>query len=187
MSHAVAEIIPPPAAPDAGPTSFHPVERQVYRDGMARLAAAVNIITSTGEDGWCGFTASAVSSVTDSPPTLLVCVNRTVQAHKAISTSGVLCVNTVAGPQEGLAMTFAGAGGNKDMKQRFAGGSWTELVTGAPVLAGSIVSFDCRVTNVSTIGTHDVFFCEVLAVCGGEGATGGEALVYFDRKFHAVS
>ena len=53
------------------------VEKQAYREAMARLGAAVNVITTDGPGGRAGFTASAVCSVTDSPPTLLVCANRT--------------------------------------------------------------------------------------------------------------
>ena len=52
------------------------VTRQDFRDAMARLGAAVNIITTGGPAGRGGFTASAVCSVTDEPPTLLVCMNR---------------------------------------------------------------------------------------------------------------
>ena len=53
------------------------VEKQAYREAMARLGAAVNVITTDGPGGRAGFTASAVCSVTDTPPTLLVCANRT--------------------------------------------------------------------------------------------------------------
>lgn len=158
------------------------VEKQAFRDAMAKLAAAVNIITSVGENGPCGFTASAVCSVTDTPPTLLVCINRTSQSHAAITTSKVLCVNTVAGPHEELSMHFAG--GIKEMSARFAAGEWTTLVTGAPVLADATVAFDCRVMQVAEMGTHDVLFCEVLAIHEG-GATDG--LVYFGRKFHRLA
>ncbi|SON55665.1 FMN reductase (NADH) RutF [Hartmannibacter diazotrophicus] len=158
------------------------VEKQVYRDGMARLAAAVNIITSTGEGGWVGFTASAVTSVTDSPATLLVCVNKGVQAHATLSANRILCVNTVAGPHEDLAMAFAG--GSKDMATRFAGAEWTTMVTGAPVLEGAAVAFDCRVSNIMSGASHDVFFCEVLAVRHSPEA---DALVYHARKFHRLS
>ena len=48
---------------------------------MARLGAAVNIITTDGPGGKRGFTASAVCSVTDSPPTLLVCLNRSSDSN----------------------------------------------------------------------------------------------------------
>ena len=163
------------------PPAAAPVSREAFRDGMARLAAAVNIITSAGPDGWCGFTASAVCSVTDNPPTLLVCINKTSRSHPTICASKVLAVNTVAGPHQELSMRFSGAG---EMAGRFAGADWTTAVTGAPLLAGATVSFDCRVVRVAEIGTHDVFFCEVLAVQHGAES---EGLVYFARRFHRVS
>jgi flavin reductase len=45
-----------------------------YRDAMACLGAAVSIVTTDGAAGRAGFSASAVCSVTDDPPTLLVCL-----------------------------------------------------------------------------------------------------------------
>ncbi|MBS7540317.1 flavin reductase [Ancylobacter lacus] len=171
------------AAALAGEPLSAAVSRELYRSGMAKLPAAVNIITSLGEAGRCGFTASAVCSVTDSPPTLLVCVNRTNQSHKAIAASRVLCVNTLAGPHhEALSMAFAG--GVKNMDERFAAGDWTTLVTGAPVLAEATVAFDCRVTHMAEVGTHDVVFCEVLGIHEGGAA---EGLVYFGRRFHHLA
>jgi flavin reductase len=161
-----------------------PVESKAFRSGMARLAAGVNIITSAGAGAWCGFTASAVCSVTDDPPTLLVCMNRGSQSYEIIKSSGVLCVNTVAGPHEELSMRFAGANGTKDMGARFAGANWTTLVTGAPSLLDATVSFDCRVVHSVEIGTHDALFCEVVAV---REAQHTEGLVYFGRKFHRVT
>jgi len=171
------------AASLAGDALPAAVSRDAYRAGMARLPAAVNIVTSLGAEGRCGFTASAVCSVTDSPPTLLVCVNRANQSHKAIASSRVLCVNTLAGPHhEALSMAFAG--GVKTMDERFAGAHWTRLVTGAPVLMEATVAFDCRVTQMATVGTHDVMFCEVLGLSEG-GAH--EGLVYFGRRFHHLT
>ena len=52
------------------------VDQQTFRDAMSCMGAAVNIITTDGPAGRAGFTASAVCSVTDTPPTLLVCLNR---------------------------------------------------------------------------------------------------------------
>jgi flavin reductase len=161
-----------------------PVDSKTFRNGMARLAAGVNIVTSVGNDGWCGFTASAVCSVTDEPPTLLVCMKKTAQSYHAIQSSRVLCVNTVAGLHEDLSMRFSGAGGAKDMSMRFSGADWTTLITGAPSLADATVSFDCLVVRNEEIGTHVVFFCEVVAIREGENV---EGLVYFGRKFHRVT
>ena len=106
-----------------------PVEKQAYREAMARLGAAVNVITTDGPGGRAGFTASAVTSVTDTPPTLLVCANRTNDSYPAMRQNGVLCVNTLTPAQEGLSPVFAGMT-QHTMNERFDGYAWQRLATG---------------------------------------------------------
>ena len=48
-------------------------QRLRFRDAMASLSAAVNVVTTAGEAGRCGITATAVCSVTDTPPSVMVC------------------------------------------------------------------------------------------------------------------
>lgn len=155
-----------------------PLPRSDYRDAMARLGAAVNIITTDGPGGRAGFTASAVCSVTDEPPTLLVCLNRNASVYPAFQASSVLCVNVLAAGQQALSALF---GGRTPMDERFAASHWGALVTGAPVLEGAAVSFDCRVVRTTAVGTHDVLFCEAVAIRSGSQAHG---LVYFGRRYH---
>jgi flavin reductase len=156
--------------------------RKDYRDAMARLGAAVNVITSDGPGGRRGFTATAVCSVTDDPPTLLVCMNRGSDSEPAFMENQVLCVNVLTAAQEFLSPLFAGFT-EADMEARFAAVDWTALATGSPVLVGAAASFDCKVVSVTDVGTHHVMFCEVQAVAA-EGAA--EGLVYFSRGYHAV-
>ncbi len=158
------------------------VDREAYRDAMARLGAAVSVITSDGPAGRCAFTASAVCSVTDDPPTLLVCMNRGSDSYEAFKTNAVLCVNTLAASQEALSTLFAGFT-DHTMPQRFEQADWNTLVTGAPVLMDAVVSFDCRIAQVSEVGTHGVLFCEVDAIQAG---TAHEGLIYFGRSYHRV-
>jgi flavin reductase len=159
------------------------IERKAYRDAMARLGAAVNIITTAGaDDGWRGFTASAVCSVTDDPPTLLLCVNRTSDSHEPLKQNGILCVNTLSAGQEELSGIFAGMTGLLGA-DRFEHGEWSTLVTGAPVLKGAVVSFDCRITDVTEVGTHTVFFAEVEAI---QSSDAHEGLIYFGRAYHRI-
>jgi flavin reductase len=157
------------------------VTQQKFRDAISRLGAAVNIITTDGPAGRNGLTATAVCSVTDTPPTLLVCVNRTASAHGALKANGALCVNILAGHHETLAGDFGRRG--VAAEQRFARASWTRLVTGAPVLADAVASFDCRITKVAEIGTHSVFFCEVQKIATGLQP---EGLIYFNRLYHQI-
>ena len=149
---------------------------------MARLGAAVNVITTLGPSGPCGLTASAVCSVTDDPPTLLLCINRETDLNEVFKASGVLCVNTLAASQEPLSPLFAGLTG-VPQEGRFQTEQWTTLATGAPVLLGAVVSFDCRITQSTEVGTHTVFFCEVEAIKPGSAH---EGLIYFGRSYHRI-
>ena len=72
-----------------------PVTPEQYREGMSSLAAAVNVVTTTGPEGRAGFTATAVCSVSDNPATLLVCLNRSASVHQVFKNSTHLVINTL--------------------------------------------------------------------------------------------
>ena len=159
------------------------VTRQTFRDAMARLGAAVTILTTDGSAGRGGATASAVCSVTDDPPTLLVCMNRTSRTGAMIKANGVICVNVLAAGQRDLCDLFAGFT-QATPEERFAAGRWAILETGAPALDGAVASFDCRIADVVEKGTHSVIFAEVIQIRLGETAQPG--LIYFARGYHGV-
>lgn len=153
-----------------------------YREAMARLGAAVNVITTDGPGGRRGFTASAVCSVTDDPPTLLVCCHRGNDSHAALLANRVMAVNTLAAGQTTLSDVFAGVAGQEG-EARFDAGAWFALETGAPALHGAAVSFDCRIVEVTEVGTHSVLFGEVVALRQGSERDG---LIYFGRAYHPL-
>ena len=159
------------------------VDRKEYRDAMTRLGAAVNVVTTDGPAGRTGFTASAVCSVTDDPPTLLVCMNRGSEHNIFFKDNGVLCVNTLTAAQQELSPVFGGQT-DVDVDGRFAGATWGALATGSPVLHGAAAAFDCRIVQVTEVGTHSVFFCEVDAIEAGPAI---EGLIYFGRAYHRVT
>jgi flavin reductase len=160
---------------------MHKVASQDYRDAMARLGAAVNIVTTDGPAGRAGFTASAVCSVTDDPPTLLVCLNRTSSAYESVTKNGVVCVNVLSARHEPLARLF---GGKVPAAERFAAATWSVLETGAPALADSPAVFDCRIVEIANVSTHDVLFCRVMALHKSDSA---DSLIYFGRNYHVVT
>ena len=121
-----------------------------YRNAMALLGGAVSIITSDGPGGRTGFTATAVCSVTDQPPTLLVCLNRASSAYAAVRANGVLCVNVLHNEHEDLSRLF---GGKTPMAERFATASWSVLKTGAPALDNGLACLDCATVQVSSRDT----------------------------------
>ena len=153
------------------------------RNGMRHLAAAVSIITATDGSNRAGLTATAVSSVTTDPPRLVVFVNKNVFADSLIQRSAALAVNVLAGEQEDVARVFAGMVEGVQGEDRFNTGSWTTLVSGAPVLENTLSSFDCRVIKMFDESTHHAFLCEVLAV---RERSDGEALVYLNGAFRRI-
>ncbi|MQY45111.1 FMN reductase [Rhizobiales bacterium RZME27] len=155
--------------------------RLAFRDAMSRLAAAVHVVTTDGPAGRAGFTASAVTSVTDTPPTLLVCLNRASSVAGLFEKNNVLCVSTLTASQENISRAF---GGSTPQEERFATGEWMVGDTGAPVLKNALVSFDCRIESAVASGTHHVLFCQVLGM--HTGSDDEDALVYFRRRYHSL-
>lgn len=158
------------------------VGRQQFRDGMARFAAAVSVITTDGPAGLAGLTATAVTSVSDDPPTLLVCVNRLGHSNPAIRENGVFCVNLLAADQHHVAVWFSGRGGIA-IAERFARTPWRPVETGAPAFDAAIVAFDCRVHELRDIGTHTVIFGRIVAIREGEDRP---VLLYSHRGYRVL-
>ncbi|MCU6669053.1 flavin reductase [Enterobacteriaceae bacterium H4N4] len=152
-----------------------------FRNAMAQLGSAVSVITTDGPAGKFGFTASAVCSVTDSPPTLLVCMNRNSFANEHFKHNGTLCVNVLSSDHQHLSGVFANA--SLRSEERFGHDAWQVLASGAPVLSSSVASFDCVIDTCHEVGSHTVFYCQVQAVRISEAPRG---LVYFNRRYHAV-
>jgi flavin reductase len=103
--------------------AVRPVAGDRFREAMSRIGAAVHVVTTDGALGRAGATMTAVTSVSDAPPTLLVCINRTGRLAAVLRGNGVFCVNTLVAGQEGLADVFAGRGG-LDHEARFGHGGW---------------------------------------------------------------
>ena len=157
-----------------------PVTPQNFRDGMARVGAAIHIVTTDGPAGKAGFTATAVCSVSDAPPSLLVCLNRKASVYETVRANGVLGVNTLGPEHEKLSALF---GGKTPVEERFAAARWRLGETGAPLLEGAIVNFDTRIVQATEVGGHTVLMCEIVGIAGLER---DEALVYFNRAYHTL-
>jgi len=165
-----------------GPSIMRKVEPALFREAMSRLGAAVHVITTAGPGGKAGATATAVCSVSDAPPTLLMCLNRRTQTNPVVVENGVFCVNTLGDGGAEIADIFAGRTGVQGL-DRFATGDWTVLTTGSPALSSAVVVFDCRIIEVRAVASHNVFFGAVEAVRLGPG---GPALVYHERAYKRV-
>lgn len=156
------------------------IEKTDFRDAMSLLSSAVSVVTTHGETGQFGFTASAVCSVTDTPPSLLVCMNSSASSHGHFVDNRILAVNVLGSQHQSIAQAFAS---KLSPAERFAQGQWTRLTTGAPVLTHALVSFDCEIEQMETVGTHTIFICKVVAIYQSGYP---QSLVYFNRDYYTI-
>lgn len=134
-----------------------------FRQAMREFATGVSIIACGEGDQRAGCTATALSSLSLAPPTLVVCLDRNNSTFGRLREVGAFSVNLLGDTHESLAGRFAGRGGLKGA-ERFAVGDWISLVTGAPILADALAAIDCRVEEIIERHTHAIVIGAVQAV-----------------------
>jgi flavin reductase len=151
---------------------------QPFRDAMRRMAATVNIITITDSNGVPqGMTATAVSSLSADPASLLVCVNQSASMHDSLGQASQFCVNVLHSEQLDLARTFSNS---KLRDVRFASGGWTQDGDGPPYLPEAQASLICERTQVIAFATHSICIGTVLSIRVREDI---DPLIYLDGRF----
>jgi flavin reductase (DIM6/NTAB) family NADH-FMN oxidoreductase RutF len=151
-----------------------------FKDAMRHVAATVYAVT-TGCDGErYGIIATAVSSLSFDPPSLLVCINQSASLHEPIAIADRFCVNVLGGSHRAIADNFLRGGSGED---RFGIGEWIEE-EGVPVLANAQSSFVCRVAHRHAFGTHTIFIGELIAARHRENA---KPLTYYDGRYIDIS
>jgi flavin reductase len=158
------------------------ITSKIFKMGFRRLASGVSCVTTKWNGQRHGFVATSVSSLCNEPPTLIVCVNRTVSSHDPIRESGVLCVNVLCHGDQAMASLFA----DKDRREsRFSGRDWTEMKTGAPVLREALVAFDCVVDTQVPYASHTIFIGRIVDALVRRSST-ESPLLYFDGSFREL-
>ena len=154
----------------------------VFRQAMREFAAGVSIVACGAGEQRSGCTVTALTSLSLTPPTLLVCLSRDALTLKRLSETGAFSVNLLAARHRELADRFASRGGERG-PARFAVGRWTTLVTGAPLLADALAAIDCRVEEILERHTHAIVIGAVVAVQRGEG---GAALAHWRSHYETL-
>lgn len=156
---------------------------QAYRDAMAHFAGAVHVVTTDGPlGGRRGTTIIAACSVSDSPPTVLACLNRENPNNEAFVKNGCFALNTLAAGHEPLSVGFSGLTG-LTAAERFALGDWDVMATGAPTLTDALAVFDCELVDAKDVATHRVLFGKVTGLRLGGNL---RPLLYHNRSYHVL-
>jgi flavin reductase (DIM6/NTAB) family NADH-FMN oxidoreductase RutF len=157
----------------------HLVDSASFKTALRNVSGSVSIVTSGRAPERHGLTVTAASSLCVDPSTVMICVNKSAGAHDTIVRTRCFGWNVLTVSHVDLAKRFAGMDGSKG-DVRFSDGRWTELVTGSPILIGSLCSFDCQVIGMHPVATHTVFFGAVLREVHQDNY---EGLIYRHGKF----
>lgn len=147
-----------------------------FRQAMRRVASTVNVITICVDGRPMGITATAMSSLSIDPPSLLVCVNRTASMHGSMESVTHFGVNILHREQEHLARMFAD---RSQRELRFESG-WELDCARPPRLAQAQGFILCRRTDHHRFGTHSIFIGVVEEVSYRDEV---EPLIYLDGSF----
>jgi flavin reductase (DIM6/NTAB) family NADH-FMN oxidoreductase RutF len=150
-----------------------------FRDTMRHIAAPVFAITTKFDGVRSVIVATAFSSVSFDPPSLLICVNQDTSIHNPLMNVDHFCVNVLGHSHRNVADACA----MKKGEERFSVGNWEEEM-GVPILADAQSSLVCRTQDRHRFGSHTIFVGEVVGARHRENA---KPLTYFDRRYIDIS
>ncbi|MBB4124419.1 flavin reductase family protein [Martelella radicis] len=157
-----------------------PIEKQDFRDAMASLAATVCIVGAASEGERSGRTATAVFSLSGSPPSILVSIDASAHLAGLIAEKGAFSLAMLSATQWTVADAFAG---RIAPAHRFKCGTWTAWTSGNPKLEGAMTALDCDVIGRIDTGTHVLFAGSIAEIAREEGAS---PLIWHGRGYRGL-
>lgn len=132
-----------PRAPIAYEAGSDP---RTLRDALGCFGTGIVIATTVDADGEPqGLTANSFTSVSLDPPLVLFCIDKHSNSFAAFEHSTTFGVNVLHIGQQPTSARFA-----KRDEDRFGATAWEAWDTGAPIISGSLASFEC-----DKFGWHD--------------------------------
>ena len=165
---------------DTGLTDMDDIATK-FRAAMRRFASTVTIVTACDQDQCHGMTATAVTSLSMDPPSLLICLNQKTRLNGILSRTSGFCVNVLNRDQAALSTAFSGG---VAPEHRFETGRWARRSDGIPYLADAQSRLFCRKAEAIAFGTHTILIGEVEDVVLGEIAA---PLVYHNSLYCAAA
>lgn len=158
--------------------SGNPLNDDLFRRACGLFATGVAVLTTRAPEGAPhGITINSFSSLSLTPPLVMVAIDRDCTFLNVFEASGSYAVNILREEQLDLSIRFA-----QLPEGRFTGVSWSPGITGSPLIDGVLGSLDCRTLEVIDAGDHRVLIGEVVEV----GIAEGRPLVFFGSEYASL-
>jgi flavin reductase (DIM6/NTAB) family NADH-FMN oxidoreductase RutF len=159
-----------------------PLDPKGFRDVMSYFASGVTVVTTICDGVPHGLTVSAFSSVSLSPPRILICLGNDTDSKPLIDRSQLFAVHILGREHVELGPRFAKL--IPDIADPFEGLTYRTEQTGAPILDSCIAWLDCRVESAFPTGDHTIYVGDVVA--SGRPHTECDPVLYYRRAWRVL-
>ena len=146
---------------------------------LKRFGKSVCIITSADQRGRFAAPSSAITNLTNNPPTLLLPMEKTASLYPLLSEGARFGVNLLAPNHQPVIQACI----TKEGEDRFSVGRWQQHALGVPVLVDAQAVFVCDFEQLSEYGSHGMIIGKVVAVDYAENV---QALIYIDNSLRSI-
>lgn len=136
-----------------------------FRQAMRRLTASIVLVSAQEGSELYGMVATAFSSVSASPPSVVIGVNQSASVHGPVFRTRRFGISLMAPDHAELIGIFSSTARRIE---RFQGDGWESFDGGVPRLGGAIASWLCDVDAQLDYGTHTLFVGQVRDIHLGE-------------------
>jgi len=154
---------------------------QQFRSVMRRLAGGVSVITAGQGNDITGMTVTSLTSLSATPPRLLVSINRTAASFALIERTRLFGVNILGAIQHGIAGRFSN--GKLKGSQRFEGLGWRRGSSGVPLLKNTSATVECEAEEIIERHSHGIIVGRLLSLELSPQASG---LAYWNGQYIEV-
>ena len=135
-----------------------------YICAMRGLTSTVNVLSAERNGVKKAMTATAVTSLSLDPPSMIASVNLNASIHNLLSVGNCFCINVLTSSQSELADVCSK---NEEEDSRFKIGNWV-YYDNIPYNQDSQSNVFCRCFDLSKQVTHTIFFGEVIKVINND-------------------
>jgi flavin reductase len=158
------------------------VTEDAFKRAMRCRADTVHLVTYRAATGDIeGMTATALTALSVTPPSVLFCVGHTSRARDAIRRDRSFGVSILSHDEAELAAVAGRSGSNKALDPALLVAALPELT---PVLKRALATLQCKLVEDREIYTHTVFVGEVL---DASVAAEGDPLLHYLGGFATIS
>ncbi|KPF45115.1 flavin reductase family protein [Rhizobium sp. AAP43] len=157
------------------------IDPLLLKAALRQLTGGVTILTTGSDAQRTGATVTSATALSVHPPRMLVSLNKSSSTWPVLQMSGTFAINIAGTRHRQLADQFAGLGGLKGA-DRYNGGSWTRLISGARILEDAVAAIDCELEEAIERYSHVLVIGRVLAIRSGIGVS----LAYVDGGYRVL-